>query len=103
VRAVLAALDLGPKLITDRRAQIDHTRSELCSWLSAKGIGFVPPQANFIMIETGRDGREMQAKMLAKGIAVGRRFETLEKMMRVSIGTDAEMAKFRQAFEEVLA
>lgn len=103
VRAVLAALDLGPKLITDRRAQIDHTRSELCSWLSAKGIEFIPPQANFIMIETGKDARHMQAGMLAQGIAVGRSFETLEKMMRVSIGTDAEMARFRQAFEEVLA
>ena len=102
VRAVLAALDLGPKLIEERRARIDHTRTELCSWLAAKKIGFIPPQANFIMIETGRDAREMQASMLAKGIAVGRPFQTLEKMMRVSIGTDAEMAKFRQAFGEVL-
>ena len=102
VRAVLAALDLGPKLIEDRRAQIDRTRTELCSWLTAKGIGFIPPQANFIMIETGRDAREMQASMLAKGIAVGRRFETLEKMMRVSIGSDAEMVKFRQALGDVL-
>jgi histidinol-phosphate/aromatic aminotransferase/cobyric acid decarboxylase-like protein len=54
------------------------------------------------MIETGRDAREMQASMLAKGIAVGRPFQTLEKMIRVSIGTDAEMAKFRRAFSEVL-
>src|SRR5258708_38657176 len=81
VRAVLAALDLGPKLIEERRARIDHTRTELCSWLAAKKIGFIPPQANFIMIETGRDARQMQASMLAKGkgIAVGRPFQTLEK------------------------
>jgi histidinol-phosphate aminotransferase len=102
VRAVLAALDLGPKLIEDRRAMIDHTRTELCSWLTAKKIGFIPPQANFIMIETGKDAREMQAAMIAKGIAVGRRFDTLEKMMRVSIGSDAEMMKFRHAFEQVM-
>jgi histidinol-phosphate aminotransferase len=102
VRAVLAALDLGPKLIEERRAMIDHTRTELCSWLKAKKISFIPPQANFIMIQTGRDAREMQASMLKKDIAVGRRFDTLEKMMRVSIGSDAEMMKFRQALEQVM-
>ena len=31
----------------------------------------------------------MQAKMLARGVAVGRSFPTLEKMMRVTVGTDA--------------
>jgi histidinol-phosphate aminotransferase len=102
-RAVLAALDLGPKLIEERRAKIDQTRSELCSWLKSKGIGFIPPQANFLMIETGREASEMQASMLAKGVAIGRPFPTLNKMIRVTIGTDAEMARFRQAFSELVA
>jgi histidinol-phosphate aminotransferase len=103
VRAVLAALELGPKLIEERRAKIDRTRSELCSWLSSKKIGFVPPQANFVMIETGRSAREMQNLLLAKGVAIGRPFERLETMIRVSIGTDAEMARFRHTLAELLA
>ncbi len=103
VRAVLAALELGPKLIEERRAKIERTRSELCSWLSSQKIGFIPPQANFVMIETGRDAREMQSRMLAKGVAIGRPFPPLDKMIRVSIGTDAEMAKFRQTLSELLA
>jgi histidinol-phosphate aminotransferase len=102
VRAVLAALELGPDLIEERRGQIDRTRSQLCSWLTERKIGFIPPQANFIVIETGQDARQMQAKMLAKGVAVGRSFPTLEKMMRVTIGTGDEMVKFRQALVEVL-
>lgn len=102
VRAVLAALDLGPELIDERRAKIAYTRSELCAWLTERNIKFIPPQANFIVIETGQDARQMQAKMIAKGFAVGRRFDTLEKMTRVTIGTDAEMLKFRQAFAESL-
>jgi histidinol-phosphate/aromatic aminotransferase/cobyric acid decarboxylase-like protein len=44
----------------------------------------------------------MQSKMFAKGIAVGRPFPALDKMMRVTIGTDEEMVKFRQALVEVL-
>jgi histidinol-phosphate aminotransferase len=102
-RAVLAALDLGPKLIEERRAKIVRTREELCSWLTAKGYKFIPPQANFMMIETGHEAREMQAKLLAKGVAIGRPFPALNTMIRVTIGTDAEMLKFRQAFSDVLA
>lgn len=103
VRAVLAALELGPKLIEERRDKIDRTRSELCSWLSSKKIGFVPPQANFVMIETGRSAREMQSLMLSKGVAIARPFPPLDTMIRVSIGTDAEMAKFRHTLAELLA
>jgi histidinol-phosphate aminotransferase len=102
-RAVLAALDLGPKLIEDRRAMIGRTRSELCSWLSSQGIRFIPPQANFLMIETGHPAAEMQARMLAKGVAIGRPFPALDTMIRVSIGTDAEMMKFRRVLSETMA
>src|SRR5258708_24825993 len=48
VRAVLAALDLDPDLIEERRAKIDHTRTELRAWLSDRSIKFIPPQENFI-------------------------------------------------------
>ncbi|MBV8846840.1 MAG: aminotransferase class I/II-fold pyridoxal phosphate-dependent enzyme [Bryobacterales bacterium] len=100
-RAVLAALDLGPKLIEERRAKIGRTRSELCSWLDSQGIVYIPPQANFVMIETGQEAAEVQAKMLAKGVAIGRPFPALRTMIRVSIGTDAEMMKFRRVLSEV--
>ncbi len=103
VRAVLAALDLGPKMLQERKAKIVHTRDELCSWMSGNKIKFIPPQANFVMIETGRDAKQMQAEMLAKGVAIGRPFPPLDTMIRVSIGTDIEMAKFRRVFTEVMA
>ena len=103
VRAVLAALELGPKMLEERKAKIVHTRDALTAWLSEKKIGFIPPQANFIMIETGRDAKQMQAALLAKGVAIGRPFPALNHMIRVSIGTDAEMAKFRRVFTEVMA
>ena len=102
-RAVVAALDLGPKLVEERRTKIDRTRGELCSWLTAKGFRCIPPHANFVMIETGKDAREVQSGMLAKGVAIGRPFPALNTMIRVSIGTDAEMAKFRHILTEVAA
>jgi histidinol-phosphate aminotransferase len=96
-------LELGPKMLEERKAKIVHTRNELTAWLTEKKYNFIPPQANFIMIETGRDAKDVQAAMLAKGVAIGRAFPALNKMIRVSIGTDAEMAKFRSVFAEVLS
>ncbi len=102
IRAVSAALDLGPKMLDERKAKIVHTRDELCSWMTQKNIKFIPPQANFVMIETGRDAKDVQAEMLAKGVAIGRKFPPLSTMIRASIGTEAEMAKFRKVFTEVV-
>lgn len=103
VRAVLAALDLGPKLLDERREKIARTRTEMCAWLKEKKIGFIEPHTNFMMIDTGRDVRQVGPAMLAKGVAVGRPFPPYDKMLRVTIGTDADMARFRSAFSEVLA
>ncbi len=41
--------------------------------------------------------------MLANGIAVGRPFEHLGKLIRVTIGSDAEMARFRTVLTDTLS
>jgi histidinol-phosphate aminotransferase len=78
------------------------TRKSLCDWLTAKNLRFIDPQANFMMIDIGRESTTVAPKMLERGVAVGRRFPALSKMMRVTIGTDQEMAKFREVFWEVM-
>jgi len=55
------------------------------------------------MMESGQEAAQMQARMLAKGVAIGRPFPALPTLIRVSIGTDAEMAKFRRVFSELRA
>jgi histidinol-phosphate aminotransferase len=39
--------------------------------------------------------------MAQRGVAVGRPFPPLDHMLRVSIGTDADMARFREVFLSV--
>jgi histidinol-phosphate aminotransferase len=102
VRAVLAALDLGDKFVVERREKIGKTRGELISWLKQKKINYIDPQANFMMIDTGHDISKMGPAMLAKGVAIGRPFPPYNNMMRVTIGSDADMAKFRSALAETL-
>lgn len=101
-RAVLAALAESPKFIPQRRARLGQTRTNLCSFLQKQGRKYIEPHANFMMIDVGRDVRTIIPAMLSKGVATGRPFPPLDNMLRVSIGTDEEMAKFQRVFAEVV-
>jgi histidinol-phosphate aminotransferase len=100
VRAVLAALAL-PSLVPERRAALARTRHELCAWLRERTFRYIEPHANFIMIDVGRDARHFIENMPRRGVAVGRPFPPLESMLRVTIGADADMARFRDVFWQV--
>ena len=56
-----------------------------------------------MMVDAKRDIKQMAPALLAKGVAVGRPFPPYNTMMRVTIGTDADMAKFRGALSETLS
>lgn len=101
VRALLAAVDHAATVIPERRKRYNGLRADVCQWLRSKGIGYVDPHANFLMIHLNRDARDMQMAMVAKGVAPGRPFPPLDRMLRVSIGTQADMEKFKKVFWEV--
>jgi histidinol-phosphate/aromatic aminotransferase/cobyric acid decarboxylase-like protein len=100
-RAVVAAVKQQQTIVPERRASLARTRRELCGWLRDRNVKFVEPHANFMMIDCGRDMREFLAKMPPLGVAPGRRFPPLDNLLRVTIGTDQEMAKFRDVFWQV--
>jgi histidinol-phosphate aminotransferase len=102
VRAAMAALELGDNLITGRRKRRNQVRAQICSWLDARGFQYVPPQANFVLIDLRRDVRDVIPRMLAEGVAVGRHFDSVDRSMRVAMGTEREMEKFKAAFQKVV-
>ena len=92
-----------PDLVPARKKIIGDTRRETIAWLKAnhyKVIG--DPQSNCFMIDTGRKGRMVIAAMQQKGVIIGRTWPIWPLAVRISIGTPAEMAKFRVAFKEVM-
>ena len=101
LRAAMAALGERDTLVPRRRASLARTRSELCAWLRQKSVRYIEPDGNFVMIDISRDARSFGAAMFRKGVAVGRPFPPLDQMLRVTIGTDDEMAKFRDVFWQV--
>jgi histidinol-phosphate aminotransferase len=101
IRAVLAALPESQTMIPERRAINTRVRGELCAWLRERKLPYIEPHANFMMIDAGRNSREFSTRMPPMGVAVGRPFPPLDNMLRVTIGTDAEMQKFRDVFWRV--
>jgi histidinol-phosphate aminotransferase len=101
VVAAKAALET-PKLVSERREKMGRVRADVCSWLDAHGLSFIPPHANFLMINVKRDVRSVITAMLEKGVAVGRPFPPLDQMLRVTIGSEEDMSRFKQAFGQVM-
>ncbi len=100
-RAVVAALAERQKFLPERKAALSKTRAETCAWLKERGVKYIDPSANFMMIDCGRNARQFISAMPPLGVAPGRPFPPLDNMLRVTIGTDAEMAKFRDVFWKV--
>jgi histidinol-phosphate aminotransferase len=101
-RAAVASLNEATTLVPSRRARLIATRNALCEWLREKKVSYIEPHGNFIMIDVGRDVRPVISGLLGKGVAVGRPFPPLDHMLRVTIGTDQEMAEFRRVFTEAI-
>jgi histidinol-phosphate/aromatic aminotransferase/cobyric acid decarboxylase-like protein len=90
-------------LVPERRAQLKRVRDDVFSFLEKKGVQYIPSQANFFMMEVKRPGNEFADAMAQQKVIIGRIWPTWPTKVRVSIGTEQEMAKFKAAFEKVWA
>lgn len=90
-------------LIPERKKIIGDNRRETIAWLKQNNYKVIgDPQSNCFMIDTGRKGRTIMAAMEKKGVIIGRTWPIWPLAVRISVGTSAEMAKFRTAFKEVM-
>jgi histidinol-phosphate aminotransferase len=101
VHAAKVALE-STTLVAERRDKFTKIRTDLCNWLDAGRYKFIPPHANFLMIDVKRDVRGVIAEMREHGVAVGRPFPPMNQMLRVTIGSEADMAKFKEVFPQVV-
>jgi histidinol-phosphate aminotransferase len=89
-------------LVSERRQMVTNIREDLCAWLDQRGIAFIPSEANMLLIDCKRPGREVATAMLEHKIAIGRSWAALPTHVRVTIGTREEMTKFKAAFAQVM-
>jgi histidinol-phosphate aminotransferase len=77
-----------------------RSRDETVRWLRAKGLTVADSDANFVLFGRFPDRKAVWAKLLERGVLI--REVGPPEWLRVSIGTDEEMAAFRAALEGVL-
>jgi len=99
--AGLASL-ADPDLVPRMKRRMNDARRWLTGQLTADGHRFIPSEANFIMIDTGRDVAPLIEAFKAKKILVGRKFPSMPTWLRVSVGTPAEMAAFVAALRDIV-
>jgi histidinol-phosphate aminotransferase len=87
--------------VVSGRVRNRGTRAQLESDLRTLGFQTIPSQANFVMIDTGRDVRPMISALRQRGVQVGRLFPALPHHLRVTIGKPDEMRAFVAAFRQV--
>ncbi len=67
------------------------------------GLEYVPSQTNFIFFKSGVPIADLQNKMKAQGVLIGRPFPPFDKWCRISTGTIEEVKRFNQALTTVMS
>lgn len=102
VAAGLASLR-DPQLVPQRRAANAAVRADVVGFLEAGGYHCTRSQSNCFMVDVKRPAKGFIDDMATHGVMVGRSWEVWPNAARITVGTAAEMARFKQAFAEVAA
>jgi len=95
---------LDEELVPVRRTIVRETRHDTIDWLRSSGHDVIGnSQTNHFTLDTGRDGASVIAAMKAHGVYIGPTWAIWPNAVRVTVGTPAEMIKFRTAYQAVMA
>jgi histidinol-phosphate aminotransferase len=89
--------------IRAEQARNKALRATATTFFRNKGFTVAKSDANFLFVQIKRDVQPVIAACFEKGIAVGRPFPPLTNWLRLSIGTEPEMAKAMDVLGTVLA
>ena len=89
--------------VVEGRKRNAETKRELLGRLAKLGYKVVPSEANFVMIDLGREVKPVIGALRDRKVHVGRLFPAMPKHLRVTIGTPEEMDRFMEAFSSTMA
>jgi len=90
-------------LVAERRKLIRDVREDVFSFLEKNRFSFVRSVSNKFMVDVKRPGGEVVEAMRNEKVYIGRVWPVWPTYVRVSIGTQEEMDKFKTAFLKVMA
>lgn len=90
-------------LIPERRKIIGGVREDTINFLTAKGFTVVPSVSNKFMVDVKQPGNNVIMALRKEKVYIGRTWPIWPTYVRVSVGTQEEMNKFKTAFMKVMA
>jgi histidinol-phosphate aminotransferase len=90
-------------VIPERRKIIGDVRNDVLGFMDKHKFKYVPSVSNKFMVDVKRPGGEIIAALQKEKVYIGRVWPSWPTHVRVSIGTQAEMDKFKAAFLKVMA
>lgn len=101
VVAALASMK-DPQLVPERRRINATVRQGTFDWLDRNHYSYIPSVSNCFLLDTKRSGRETIEAMAKLNVFIGRVWPSYPNHVRITVGTQDEMARFQQAFQKVM-
>lgn len=86
------------QLVPGRRAANRAIRDDVTKWLAGKGYVCSKSESNCFMLDVKMPAQEFIDAMATHGVLVGRSWEGFPTQSRITVGSTADMARFKQAF-----
>jgi len=100
--AAIASLK-SKTLVPERRKIIGDVRQDVLGFLDKHQFEYIPSVSNKFMVNVRRPGRQIIEAMMKEKVYIGRVWPSMPTWVRVSVGTQEEMNKFKTAFLKVMA
>jgi histidinol-phosphate aminotransferase len=99
-----ATASLRSKTIVPQRKKINaDIRDDVFAFLDKRNISFVRSEANHFMVDVKRPGNDVVEALAKQNVLIGRLWPAWPTHVRVSVGTQDDMNKFKAAFAKVMA
>jgi histidinol-phosphate/aromatic aminotransferase/cobyric acid decarboxylase-like protein len=99
--AAVASLK-APGLVDKRRKIVADVRNDTLAFLKQRGHDVTPAASNCFMVNVNRPGGQVITAMRRENVYIGRIWPSWPTWVRVTVGTAAEMEKFKAAFAKVV-
>ncbi|KIQ25953.1 pyridoxal phosphate-dependent aminotransferase [Xanthomonas campestris] len=90
-------------LVPQRRARTTATRTDVIDFLTKQGYACTASESNCFMVDVKQPAAGFKDAMATFGVFIGRSWPVWPTWSRITVGTPEEMARFKQAFVQVMA
>jgi histidinol-phosphate/aromatic aminotransferase/cobyric acid decarboxylase-like protein len=90
-------------LVPERRKKMADVRENVFEFMEKHNFTYVKSVSNCFMVDTKRPGDQIVTAMRNEKVYIGRTWPVWPNHVRVSVGTQEEMDKFKAAFLKVMA